>query len=38
MALVSTEDLLHTGGLVPGYNLFTVSDILDECGLDVDEI
>jgi len=38
VTLVNTDDKLGTGSLVDGYNLFTVSDILDECGLDIDDI
>jgi len=36
--LINTEDIEGTGGLVEGYNLFTVSNILDECNLDIDDV
>jgi len=36
--LVNTEDRLGTGALIPGYNSFTVSDILEECGIEMADI
>jgi len=36
--LMNTEDKLGTGQLVPGYNLFAISDILKECGMMIDDI
>jgi len=38
VSLVNTEDRTGTGSLISGYNLFAVSDILDECGVDIDDI
>jgi len=38
VSLVNTEDKLGTGRLTPGYNLFRVKDILDECGIEMSEI
>jgi len=35
VTLLNTEDKLGTGELIPGYNLFKVKDILDECGVDI---
>jgi len=35
VTLLNTEDRLGTGEWTPGYNLFTVKDILDECGVDI---
>jgi len=36
--LMNTEDKLGNGRLVPGYNLFTFSDIFKECGIVLDDI
>lgn len=38
VSLVNTKDKLGDGSLVMGYNLFTVKDILDECGIEMSEI
>jgi len=36
--MINTEDISGTGSLVDGYNLFRLSDILDECDIDIDNI
>jgi len=38
VSLVNTKDKLGDGSLIEGYNLFTVKDILDECGIEMSEI
>jgi len=35
---MNTEDKLGTGKLVPGYNLFSISDILEACGIEISDI
>lgn len=36
--LENTKDILGDGGLVDGYNLFFISDIFEECGVEIDSI
>lgn len=38
IVLMNTKDKLGTGKLIPGYNLFKFSDILQECGIIIDDI
>jgi len=38
VSLINTKDIAGTGALVEGYNLFTLSDILDECEINIDDI
>jgi len=38
VVLMNTEDKLGTGRLVPGYNLFAISEILEQCGIVIDDI
>jgi len=36
--LINIQDITGIGSLVEGYNLFKVSNILDECDLDIDDL
>lgn len=36
--LMNTEDKLGTGKLIPGYNLFSIADVLEACGIVIDDI
>jgi len=38
ITLVNTQDKFGNGSLISGYNLVTVSDILDECGVEMADI